>query len=217
MKTKKLEKQAVERPRGRPANLKRGELQKRLLDTAEHLFAEQGFAATSIRQLADSAEVNPALVHYYFGTKKDLLVAVMDRALLPLAGAIEKLNLADSVQVEEIAGLLFNMAGKHPYMPKLITREVLMSAGETRELFAEKYAPRIGGALPGLLARQQELGKVDRSFDTGSAALMLMSLCIFPFIARSIAEPQLGISYTEKGREQYLSQIKNLLSNGMTT
>ena len=210
-------KQAVERPRGRPSNLKSGELQKRLLDTAEHLFAEQGYAATSIRQLADQAEVNPALVHYYFGSKKELLIAVMDRALLPLAQAIANLNSAGSVSVEDFASLLFNMAGKHPSMPRLITREVLMSAGDTRELFAVKYAPKLGGALPGLLAREQELGNVDKGFDTGPAALMLMSLCFFPFVARSIAEPQLGVSYTAKGREQYLSQIKKLLSNGMTS
>jgi TetR/AcrR family transcriptional regulator len=216
MKASSIKKPVKERSRGRPANIKSGELQQQLLDTAEFLFADQGFAATSIRELAEHANVNPALVHYYFGTKKDLLIAVMDRALLPLAKAISEMKSAGSVSVEDFASLLFNMASKHPAMPRLITREVMLSSGETRELFAQKYAPRIGGALPGLLAREQELGHVSSDFDTGTTALMLMSLCVFPFIARSIAEPQLGISYTPEGLEQYLSQIKKLLSNGIT-
>ncbi|MFT5372780.1 MAG: TetR/AcrR family transcriptional regulator [Lysobacterales bacterium] len=204
-----------ERSRGRPANIKSGELQQRLLDTAESLFAEQGYAATSIREMAEHANVNPALVHYYFGTKKDLLIAVMDRALLPLAKAISDMKSAESVNVEDLAGLLFNMLGKHPSMPKLLTREVMLSSGETREIFAKKYAPRLGGALPGLLAKEQKLGHVNSDFDAGTIALMLMSLCIFPFVARSIAEPQLGISYAPDGLEQYLDQIKKLLSNGI--
>ncbi len=212
-----MKRQAAERPRGRPSNLKSGELQERLLDVAEQQFAEQGYAATSIRQLAGQADVNPALVHYYFGTKKDLLIAVMDRALLPLAGAIAEMKSAGSVSVENFASLLFNMAARHPSMPRLITREVMLSAGETHDLFAKKYAPRIGGALPGLLAREQELGRVDAGFDTGTAALMLLSLCFSPFIARSLAEPELGISYTPEGLDQYLSQIKKLISNGMTS
>jgi len=205
----------TERSQGRPTDLKSGELQKRLLDTAEQLFAEQGFAATPVRQLAEKARVNPALVHYYFGTKRDLLFAVMDRALLPMAAAIGTLKMRDSVRVEDFAELFFNMAGLHPYLPKLIIREVMLSTGETQRIFARDYAPKIGGALPGLLQREQKAGRLNPAFDPGTAALMLISLCMFPFVARSLAEPELKISYTEKGLKNYLQQIKTLLSNGM--
>lgn len=44
----------------------------RLLDAALRLFAEQGFAKTSIRQIAEAASVNTALISYYFGDKKGL-------------------------------------------------------------------------------------------------------------------------------------------------
>ncbi len=40
-----------------------------LLDTAESLFAQQGYEAVSIRQLAAEAGVNVAMVSYYFGSK----------------------------------------------------------------------------------------------------------------------------------------------------
>eukprot|EP01034_Spumella_vulgaris_P043923 gene43923-54579_t len=47
----------------------------RLLDAALRLFAEQGFAKTSIRQIAEAASVNTALISYYFGDKKGLYTA----------------------------------------------------------------------------------------------------------------------------------------------
>ncbi len=52
-----------------------------LQDAAEHLFAQHGFEAVSVRSVADQAGVDPALLHYYFGTKKDLFDAVIMRRL----------------------------------------------------------------------------------------------------------------------------------------
>ena len=55
-----------------------------ILDVAERLFAEQGFAATSMRALTAAAGVNLAAVNYHFGTKEALLLAVFERRLRPL-------------------------------------------------------------------------------------------------------------------------------------
>lgn len=60
------------------------ETKTRLLDAAEHLFAEQGFATTSTRQLTAAAEANLAAVNYHFGSKGDLLRAVFERRLVPI-------------------------------------------------------------------------------------------------------------------------------------
>jgi|ERR1043166_919909 AcrR family transcriptional regulator len=56
----------------------------KILETAEKLFAEDGFAATSIRQVVDKAGVNVAAVHYHFGGKQDLLDALVLRKAEPV-------------------------------------------------------------------------------------------------------------------------------------
>lgn len=48
-----------------------------VLAAARASFAEKGFRATTIRAVASSAGVDPALVHHYFGTKDDLFVAAL--------------------------------------------------------------------------------------------------------------------------------------------
>ncbi|WP_323001219.1 TetR/AcrR family transcriptional regulator [Denitromonas sp.] len=53
----------------------------RILDAAEHLFTEHGFAATSIRRITADAGVPLAMVSYHFGSKKGLIEAVYARAL----------------------------------------------------------------------------------------------------------------------------------------
>jgi len=54
----------------------------RILDEAERLFAENGFAGTSLRRIIGAAEVNLAAVHYHFHSKESLLEAVLMRHVL---------------------------------------------------------------------------------------------------------------------------------------
>lgn len=51
----------------------------KILDAAEELFAEHGFAETSLREITAKAEVNLASVNYHFGSKKSLIESVFDR------------------------------------------------------------------------------------------------------------------------------------------
>jgi AcrR family transcriptional regulator len=55
-----------------------------ILDTAEHLFAENGVAATSIRDITGAAGVNLGAINYHFGTKQELVAAVFSRRLEPV-------------------------------------------------------------------------------------------------------------------------------------
>lgn len=55
-----------------------------ILDAAEELFARQGFDATSVRAVTRHAGMNPAAVHYHFGSKQVLLRALLERRIAPL-------------------------------------------------------------------------------------------------------------------------------------
>ena len=51
----------------------------RLLDAAEHLLLEEGYAAVTSRRVAAQADLKPQLVHYYFRTMDDLFLEVFRR------------------------------------------------------------------------------------------------------------------------------------------
>jgi AcrR family transcriptional regulator len=57
----------------------------RILDAAEALFSEKGFAETSLRNITTKAGVNLAAVNYHFGSKKSLIQAVFARYLTPFS------------------------------------------------------------------------------------------------------------------------------------
>ena len=65
----------------------------RILNAAERLFADRGFDGTSIRDVTTDAGVNLAAVHYHFGSKEDLLRAVLERVVRPCNA--ERIRLMD--------------------------------------------------------------------------------------------------------------------------
>ncbi|MBN2313334.1 MAG: CerR family C-terminal domain-containing protein [Sedimentisphaerales bacterium] len=62
-------------------------VQDRLLNAAEELFCEKGYAGTSVRDIAASAGCNVASVNYYFGGKEKLYEEVWRRHLIPMRDA----------------------------------------------------------------------------------------------------------------------------------
>ena len=65
-----------------------------ILDAAERLFAAQGFAATTIKQIGAEAGVNSALLYYYFADKETLYREMLRRAVGGFAaGGIAQANL----------------------------------------------------------------------------------------------------------------------------
>ncbi len=56
----------------------------KILDSAERLIAEQGYAATSLRHIIADAGVNLAAIHYHFGSKEELLAEVIIRKAEPV-------------------------------------------------------------------------------------------------------------------------------------
>ncbi len=61
----------------------------KILDAAEKLFADKGFNGTSLREITSLAEVNLAAVNYHFGSKKELIKAVMSRYMDELSPRLE--------------------------------------------------------------------------------------------------------------------------------
>lgn len=68
----------------RPAKALNSDTKERILAAAEKLFAEDGFARTSLRGITVEAGVNVAAVHYHFGSKEALLEALFTRRAAPI-------------------------------------------------------------------------------------------------------------------------------------
>jgi AcrR family transcriptional regulator len=202
------------RPQGRPPKEDSSDIRQQIMDAAVDLFASQGYAATPVREIADRVGVNPAMIHYYFGSKEALLHAALEQALEPMAEAVAAMQKKQEAPLQDIVALILGAFARKPNLPVLMVREVLLPGGAVQAYFIEHFAPRLGGALPQLLAGEQGEGRLRADLDPRLAAQVVFGLCVFPFISRSLAEPVLGITYDGKGIRNIEQTIKELLQRG---
>jgi AcrR family transcriptional regulator len=79
----------------------RSQAEEALLDAAERLLVDVGYAGITTRRLAEEAGVNHGLVHYYFGSNENLLVRALERFTDGLIGRQRELYAADMPFVEK--------------------------------------------------------------------------------------------------------------------
>ncbi|HCQ13845.1 TetR/AcrR family transcriptional regulator [Flavobacterium sp.] len=77
-----------------------------ILNVAERLFAEEGFDGTSVRDIAKKANINVAMISYYFGSKEKLLEAVVIHRIGTMKLRLENLLQEDSTPIEKIEKLV---------------------------------------------------------------------------------------------------------------
>jgi len=86
-----------------------------ILDAAERLFADHGFAATSLRTIIAEAGVNLAAVHYHFGSKEALIKAVLERRIEPMnqerLRRLERVEADGSDRPDYLEGLIEALVG----------------------------------------------------------------------------------------------------------
>jgi AcrR family transcriptional regulator len=136
----------------------------KILDTAERLFGEQGYDATSLRQIIAEAGVNLAAVHYHFGSKEELLDEVMMRRVGPMNEArmanLDRLEAAEGPPVVEkvLEAILLptaEAASRNPQFVKLMGR--ILAEGLLPTILekhfrvaAGRFLGAMGKALPDL-------------------------------------------------------------------
>ncbi|ABV36675.1 putative transcriptional regulator, TetR family [Shewanella sediminis HAW-EB3] len=134
----------------------RSDTKTRILDAAEKLFAERGFSETSLRLITSKAEVNLASVNYHFGSKKELIRAVLARYLdvfMPVASAeIVRLQASDknaslndifSILVEPLLDLNKVRAEGTSTFLQLLGRGYIESQGHLRWFITTHYGEHL--------------------------------------------------------------------------
>jgi TetR/AcrR family transcriptional regulator len=86
-----------------------------LLDAAERLLVDVGYAGITTRRLAEEAGVNHGLVHYYFGSIENLLVRVLERFTDRLIARQRAMYAADVPFIEKWRTAMLYLDEDRPY------------------------------------------------------------------------------------------------------
>ena len=201
---------------GRPPVDAESDVRSALLDAASKLFLKHGFDRATARQIAVAAGTTPAMIHYYFGNKLGLFRAMLERAIGPVRELIAGSLQSGPVDPAVLIRMHMRTAAANPWIATLIVNEVLAEKGRFRSTFVRDIAGRQAPLVMELLQRSRANGGVREDLEVRFAALSLMSLCMFPFLARHVAGPVLGLKFDEDEIEHLIAHTARLFAIGTT-
>ncbi|HLH39077.1 MAG TPA: TetR family transcriptional regulator [Bryobacteraceae bacterium] len=169
----------------------------RILDAAEKLFGQNGFTATSLRDITAEAGVNLAAVNYHFQTKESLFEAAIARRMEPVnRRRIELLDAAGANPTLEqiLLAFLSPLFVRHPNEAIGLMSQILATPDSfVRQLFKKHLAGVVNRFVEAL---QQALPNLTRTeilwrlhFTAGSMAHLMARGSVLPEISEGLCNP----------------------------
>jgi AcrR family transcriptional regulator len=140
-----------------------------IMESAEKLFAEKGFAGTSVRDIAEEAGVNLAMISYYFGSKEKLL-----EAIFRYRGEYIKLQLENMIQNKTMSSLekmmilmdnYINRIMQQQCFHKIMAREQMVDAGGTTAKLIKQLKKTNQELVKQIISEGQKKGEFKKNID----------------------------------------------------
>lgn len=214
-----MHKQLNRKP-GRPKGTNT-EQREQLLDiTVEH-YARHGIGATSLRAIANAGGVTPAMISYYFGSKDQLLDAVINERLIPAFDGLrqELLSAGDNTRtlVRTFVTAVHAMVRRHPWLPGLWIREVVNEDGALRQFLLSYVVKNL--KLPSKLAQAfqnaREQGSVNPHVEPHLLPVSLIGLTMFPLATTSLWQQHFSPETLNISQERLQDHTIALLEHGL--
>ena len=161
-----------------------------ILDAAELMFARRGFAATTIKDIGKAAEVNPALLYYYYDSKETLYREVLRRVFAGLIDGGMLPSPADPhAGIRQFVAFQARTLAARPHLPMLFVRELIDHEAKQAEEQITRLAATAFERLCEMIREGQRQGAFRADVDPHFAAISTIAQVAYLFIAR----PAVGI------------------------
>jgi AcrR family transcriptional regulator len=191
--------------------------QTRLIEASTPLFAKKGFAAASVRQLAEASGVNVAAISYYFKGKEGLYQAVLEEQFLPIRQILRQAEqLKSRPAVERLtlyAKSIVNVHRQRPYLIRFFHSE-LTNPTPCFETVVKKHISQAFAYLSATLADGVRSGDFKPDLNTIHATLSLAGILNFYYIAKPLfgefteLTSQTDVEYTTQAFNIFLAGIR---------
>lgn len=167
----------------------------KILDAARQVFIEKGLAGARMQDIADRAEINKAMLHYYFKNKEMLFELIFRETAGKLFPHFEKLMESDLNFFDKIRSIVSSYIEtmvQNPYLPLFVMNEMNKNPQISMKNFFEAQRP-------GFVKKFRE--SIEVSIKEGliqpinplHLVMNMFSMCAFPFIAKPMIKLLTGV------------------------
>lgn len=192
-----------------------------ILDVATREFADNGFAGARVDEIAAKTRTTKRMLYYYFGSKEQLYVEVLERAYAGIRALeqqldVEHLDALDAIR--QLAELTFDHHESHPDFIRLVSIENIHRA---EYLARSATLPGLANPALDVLARIIERGRAAAVFrsdvDPLDVHMMISSFCVFRTANRHTFNAIFERDMLDPGRrEHYRRMLGDMIVSYLT-
>lgn len=194
--------------------------EEKILKAAEEIFHQKGFEGARMQEIADHANINKGLLHYYFKSKNKLFETIFSKAMGKMIMKVGLIMKGEQPFMEKIDAFIdqyMELLMRNPYVPRFVLNELNRDPERFVQSLITKhdFKSRIGGYLQSFESAVEN-GEIS-PIDPKQLLINIISLCIFPFIGRPMIQGIIGMDNEEfkhfmKFRNE---QVKKFVKNSI--
>jgi TetR/AcrR family transcriptional regulator len=195
----------------------RGDTAERILLAAADLFAQRGYEAVSMNDIARQAGVSKANVFHHFSNKNELYLTVVRRACTHSQERLTGLGRPQGTLAERFAVFARSMLGDmlaEAQVSRIILRELLLDGEQRGPELAERVFGDNFSRLVAILREGQKQGTLRHDLDPAMVATLLIGANVFFFEARDVLRHFRDVSFADQP-EQYSRMLVDILLKGV--
>lgn len=171
-----------------------------IIEAACKIFQEKGFKEATMRDIAAVANINMAMVHYYFRSKEKLFFLVLNEAFSFLLEKVIKILTNDQLDIFEkiraIVGEYITFFAEKPYLPQFLMGEVIRNPERIgKQMLKNISFLNVFRTFSDQLEKEYEKGTIQH-ISALSLLLNIISLCVFPAIVKPVVCKELNFDST---------------------
>jgi AcrR family transcriptional regulator len=186
--------------------------EQRIFEAACRVFQRHGYGGARMQDIADEADINKSMLHYYYRSKDQLFQQVYQQQMgriLPVMFELWNADLPLDEKVEKIIDNFYSFLETNPRMPHFFIHEM----NENPERF-RKFVVYLE-----LESHQKFNGQIEHEVEQGNIAdidprqlpVSIVALILFPFLARPMGKSVSGLNDAQYN--QFLEERKAFLVN----
>lgn len=188
--------------------------EQKILEAAKKIFLVKGLDGARMQDIADEAGINKAMLHYYFRSKDKLFEQIFAEVaghFLPRIIAIFESEKTVFEKIDTFCSEYINQVIQTPYVPIFILNEINRHPEEfLKKVFGNKMPPM--EKVIKQLEKEKKQGTI-KKVEPMELLLNVVSLCIFPFVARPMIQLVTGMDRTQFNAmmEQRKKEVSRLI------
>lgn len=191
--------------------------EKLVLEAAMKVFTQKGYAAARMDDIAKEANINRALLHYYFRSKDKMFDLIFEQKVKEFFSGLGQILFSDRKLEDVIREMVkheITLIVANPYLPLFVLQELQQSperllnhakaSGMSPNLILKRFSVLVNDAI-----RSKTINKIE----PGQLLINIMSLCIYPMIAKPVLKSVLELDDKkfEKMMTQRIEQVSEFI------